>query len=41
DKKGGTGMSLIELAEGVTADEIRAKTQAEFKIDLKQNQNAA
>jgi len=34
DKKGGTGMSLIELADGVTVDEIRAKTQADFKVDL-------
>ena len=34
DKKGGSGMRLIELAEGVTVDEIKAKTQAEFTIDL-------
>jgi 3-oxoacid CoA-transferase subunit B len=34
DKKGGTGMRLIELAEGVTVDEIKARTQAEFTIDL-------
>ena len=32
DKKGGTGMTLIELADGVTVDEIKAKTQAEFKV---------
>ncbi|WP_457094477.1 CoA-transferase, partial [Microvirga sp. P5_D2] len=34
DKRGGTGMTLIELADGVTVDEIRAKTQAEFKVAL-------
>ncbi|MGW9333732.1 succinyl-CoA--3-ketoacid-CoA transferase, partial [Bosea sp. NPDC055594] len=26
----GAGMTLIELAEGVTLDEIKAKTEAEF-----------
>src|SRR5216117_1221884 len=30
DKKGGGGMTLIELADGVTLDEIRAKTQASY-----------
>jgi 3-oxoacid CoA-transferase subunit B len=34
DKKGGSGMTLIELADGVTVDEIKAKTQAAFKVDL-------
>lgn len=34
DKKGGTGMTLIELADGVTPEEIKAKTQAEFKVAL-------
>ena len=34
DKKGGTGMTLIELADGVTVEEIKAKTQAEFKVAL-------
>jgi 3-oxoacid CoA-transferase subunit B len=38
DKKGGSGMTLIELAEGVTVDEITAKTQAEFKVALNKNQ---
>ena len=34
DKKGGSGMTLIELAEGVTVEEIKAKTQADFKVAL-------
>src|SRR5213594_456038 len=32
DKKGGGGMTLIELAPGATLDEIRAKTQASYHI---------
>ncbi len=32
DKHGGTGMTLIELADGVSLDEIKAKTAAPFKI---------
>ena len=35
DKKGGGGMTLIELAPDVTLDEIKAKTQASFKVDPK------
>lgn len=27
-----TGLTLIELAEGVTVDEIRSKTEAEFQV---------
>ena len=34
DKKGG-GMTLIELAPGVTLDEITGKTEASFKVDPK------
>jgi 3-oxoacid CoA-transferase subunit B len=34
DRKGGAGMSLIELAAGVSADEVRAKTAAGFKASL-------
>ncbi|MFY8150525.1 MAG: 3-oxoacid CoA-transferase subunit B, partial [Hyphomicrobiales bacterium] len=30
DKKGGTGMTLLELAEGVTLEEIKANTEASF-----------
>ncbi|PVE20214.1 hypothetical protein DC522_33680, partial [Microvirga sp. KLBC 81] len=41
DKKGGSGMTLIELADGVTVDEIKAKTQAEFKVALDKNQSIA
>jgi 3-oxoacid CoA-transferase subunit B len=35
DKKGSGGMALIELALGVTVDEIRAKTEAGFRVALK------
>ena len=34
DKKGNNGMALIELGEGVTLDEIKAKTEAEFSVRL-------
>ena len=30
DKAGGTGLKLIQLADGVTLDEVRAKTEAKF-----------
>jgi len=32
DKKAGGGMTLIELAPGVTLDEIRGKTEAAYHI---------
>jgi 3-oxoacid CoA-transferase subunit B len=32
DKKGGGGMTLVELAPGVTADEVKQKTEASFKV---------
>lgn len=37
DKSGDDGMTLIELADGVSLDEVRAKTEANFKVapDLK------
>ena len=34
DKKGEGGMTLIELADGVTEDEIRAKTEAAYSVAL-------
>jgi 3-oxoacid CoA-transferase subunit B len=39
DKKGAGGMTLTELAPGVTTDEIKRKTQAAFKVapNLKQH----
>ncbi len=35
DKKGNGGMILIELADGVSLDEIKAKTEATYTIALK------
>src|ERR1700754_517517 len=35
DKHGNNGMALIELADGVTLDEVKAKTEAEFRVALK------
>ena len=32
DAKGKDGLTLIELADGVTLDEIRAKTEADFSV---------
>jgi len=36
DKKGGSGMALIEFAPGVSFDEIRAKTEASFRLQPRQ-----
>src|SRR5215208_3891993 len=41
DKKGGSGMRLIELADGVSAEQIKAKTEAEYTVDLKNASKAA
>jgi 3-oxoacid CoA-transferase subunit B len=35
DKKGSGGMTLIELADGVTKDEIKTKTEASYSVDPK------
>jgi 3-oxoacid CoA-transferase subunit B len=35
DRKGGGGMTLIELASDVTLDEIKQKTEASFNVDPK------
>jgi 3-oxoacid CoA-transferase subunit B len=35
DKKGTDGMTLVELAPGTSLDDIRAKTEAHFKVDAK------
>ena len=35
DKKGSGGMTLIELAPGVTLDEMKKKTEASFKTDAR------
>lgn len=36
DKKGGTGLTLVELAPGVTVDEVKSKTKAAMKVALRQ-----
>jgi 3-oxoacid CoA-transferase subunit B len=35
DKKGGSGLTLVELADGVTEAEIKSKTEASYKVKLK------
>jgi len=35
DKHGRDGMALIELADGVTLDEVKSKTEADFRVALK------
>jgi 3-oxoacid CoA-transferase subunit B len=35
DKKGAGGMTLIELAPGVGLDEVKAKTEASYRVDSK------
>jgi 3-oxoacid CoA-transferase subunit B len=41
DKHGLRGMALIELAHGVTADEIAAKTEATYRVALNEPREAA
>jgi 3-oxoacid CoA-transferase subunit B len=41
DKKGSGGMSLIELADGVTLDEIKANTQGAFTVSIDRQQSSA
>ena len=35
DKHGKDGMALIELAEGVTLDDVKSKTEASYRVALK------
>ena len=37
DRKGGGGMTLIELAPGTSLDEIKSKTEASYRVALKNN----
>jgi 3-oxoacid CoA-transferase subunit B len=37
DRKGSGGMTLIELAPGTSLDEIKAKTEAGYRVALKNN----
>jgi 3-oxoacid CoA-transferase subunit B len=41
DKHGLRGMALIELAPGVTLDEVAAKTEATYRVALNQPGDAA
>jgi 3-oxoacid CoA-transferase subunit B len=40
DKHGSRGMALIELAPGVTLEEIAAKTEATYRVTLNQPEAA-
>jgi 3-oxoacid CoA-transferase subunit B len=37
DKKGGKGMNLVELAPGISLDDVRAKTEASYQVALSRN----
>ena len=32
DKKGGSGLTLIEIAPGITVEDVRAATACDFKV---------
>jgi 3-oxoacid CoA-transferase subunit B len=37
DRRGDRGMALVELAPGVTLEEIKAKTEADFRVALQES----
>jgi len=37
DRKGSGGMTLIEIAPGTSLDEIKSKTEAGYRVALKNN----
>jgi 3-oxoacid CoA-transferase subunit B len=37
DRRGSGGMTLVELAPGTSLDEIKSKTEASYRIALKNN----
>jgi 3-oxoacid CoA-transferase subunit B len=37
DRQGSGGMTLIEIAPGTTLDEIKSKTEASYRVALKNN----
>jgi 3-oxoacid CoA-transferase subunit B len=37
DRKGSDGMTLIEVAPGTSLDEIKAKTEATYRVAIKPN----
>ena len=41
DKKGSGGMALIELADGVTQEEVKAKTAADYRVAIGEKQPQA
>jgi len=37
DRKGGGAMTLVEVAPGTSLDEIKSKTEANYRVALKNN----
>jgi 3-oxoacid CoA-transferase subunit B len=37
DRKGSGGMTLVEIAPGTSVDEIKSKTEANYRVALKNN----